>query len=136
MTLKPYMLKADEGLTSSDLKASKVSTGGMLTLIESYTDGGAPLHVHTNEDEAFYVIEGTITVTVGDEHYEAGPRSFVFLPRGIPHAWDVVGERARLLMITVPAMLEEFLDEFHNVPFEERPAVAAKYGVTFLPKSE
>jgi quercetin dioxygenase-like cupin family protein len=132
MALKPYMLKADEGLTSSDLKASKVSTGGMLTLIESYTDGGAPLHVHANEDEAFYVIEGTITVKVGDEQYEAGPRSFVFLPRGIPHAWDVVGERARVLMITVPAMLEEFLTEFHAVPFNEPDAVATKYGIKFL----
>jgi quercetin dioxygenase-like cupin family protein len=132
MPAKPYMLKADEGLSSSDLKASKVSTGGMLTLIESYTDGGAPLHVHSNEDEAFYVVEGTITVTVGDEHYEAGPRSFVFLPRGIPHSWDVVGERARVLMITVPAMLEEFLSEYHAAPANERDTIATKYGIKFL----
>jgi quercetin dioxygenase-like cupin family protein len=132
MPAKPYMLKADEGLSSSELKASKVSTGGMLTLIESYTDGGAPLHVHSNEDEAFYVVEGTITVTVGDEHYEAGPRSFVFLPRGIPHSWDVVGERARVLMITVPAMLEEFLSEYHAAPANERDTIATKYGIKFL----
>ena len=131
-TIKPYMLKAGEGLTSSELKASKISTGGLLTLIESHTDGGAPLHVHSREDEAFYVLEGTITVRCGDEHYEAGAGAFVFLPRGIPHSWDVVGEKAKLLILTFPAMLEEFLDEFHSVPWEERDAVAEKYGIKFL----
>ena len=70
--------------------------------------------MHSREDEYFYVLEGTIIVYCGEEVFTAGPRSFVSLPRGIPHAWDVGGEGvATLLMMTVPAMLEEFLEEFH-----------------------
>lgn len=130
-----YVLQAGEGLIPADsgLKASKVSTGGGLTLIESKTTGGAPLHVHTREDEYFYVLEGVITVRIGDERFEASPRSFVFLPRNVPHEWDVVSGEATLLLMTVPAMLEEFLGEFHSVSTAEaRDAIAAKYGITFL----
>jgi quercetin dioxygenase-like cupin family protein len=127
-----YFLKAGEGVVGygTEVKAAKSSTGGLLTLIESQTTGGAPLHVHSHEDEAFYVVEGTIIVQCGAETFEAGPRSFVFLPRGIPHAWDVVGEVATILMITVPAMLEEFLHEYHSA--ENRDEIAEKYGIQFL----
>jgi quercetin dioxygenase-like cupin family protein len=110
----------------------------MIAVIESRTTGGAPWHVHSHEDECFYVLEGRILVQSGEEVFEAGPRSFVFLPRGVPHYWDVLGEdgqtgEATLLMITVPAMLAEFLVEYHAAQGKERSEVAARYGVTFLP---
>ena len=134
--LEPYLLLPGEGVAGLDasVKASRLSTGGNLSVIESHTKGGAPWHVHTREDEYFYVIEGSIVVHCGQEVWEAGPRSFVFLPRRIPHAWDVGGEGvATLLMMTSPAMLEEFLREFHAAPSKEtRNEVAAKYGLTFL----
>lgn len=130
---KGYFLQAGEGITASSTKASGVSTNGSLTLIESRTTGGAPLHVHTREDEYFYVLEGTLKVRLGDDTFEAGPRSFVFLPRNIPHEWDVVGEEATLLMMTIPAGLDTFLDEFHAAPTAEaRNPITAKYGITFL----
>jgi mannose-6-phosphate isomerase-like protein (cupin superfamily) len=135
ITPKAYVLKPGEGVPGfgSDVKAAKASTGGMITIIESRTDGGAPMHVHTREDECFYVLEGNLIVHCGDETFEAGPRSFVFLPRGIPHDWDVLGGgTATLLMITVPGMLEEFLHEFHSVDWAQRKEVADRYGITFL----
>jgi mannose-6-phosphate isomerase-like protein (cupin superfamily) len=129
-----YLLRAGEGVGGDTaVKASRLTTGGALTLIESRTRGGAPRHVHSRDDECFYVLEGTLTVQCGDEQFEAGPRSFVFLPRGIPHSWDVTGEEATLLMITVPAGLDEFLHEFHAAGnAEERSAVAERYGIRFL----
>jgi quercetin dioxygenase-like cupin family protein len=134
--LDPYMVQAGEGVAGFDaaVKASRISTGGRLSVIESHTKGGAPWHVHSREDEYFYVLEGTIIVYCGEEVFTAGPRSFVSLPRGIPHAWDVGGEGvATLLMMTVPAMLEEFLREFHAVSTrEDRDVVAARYGIQFL----
>jgi quercetin dioxygenase-like cupin family protein len=129
---KGYLLQAGEGVSDSSTKASGASTNGSLTLIESRTTGGAPLHIHTREDEYFYVLEGTLTVRLGDDRFEAGPRSFVFLPRNIPHEWDVVGDEATLLMMTIPAGLDTFLDEFHAASGEDRKQVAAKYGITFL----
>jgi mannose-6-phosphate isomerase-like protein (cupin superfamily) len=118
------------------VKASRASTGGGLTLIESRTRGGAPWHVHSREDEYFYAVEGTIVVHCGSDVFEAGPRSFVFLPRGIPHAWDVAGDGpATVLMMTTPAMLEEFLRDYHAAGVADggRDRVAAEYGITFLP---
>lgn len=133
--LETYVLAAGQGVHGGDssLKAGSASTGGAFTLIESRTDGGAPLHVHTREDEYFYVLDGVISVQIGEKTFEAGARSFVFLPRNIPHAWDVVGDEATLLLMTIPAGLETFLDEFHAASGKEaRDAVAARYGITFL----
>lgn len=130
-----YVLPGGRGLSPDDpsLKASVASTGGGLTLIESRTTGGAPRHVHTREDEYFYVLEGVISVSLGDEQFEAGPRSFVFLPRNVPHAWDVVGDEATLLLITAPAGLDVFLGEFHSAgSAAERAEVAARHGITFV----
>ncbi|MDX6576131.1 MAG: hypothetical protein QOE96_2084 [Blastocatellia bacterium] len=133
--LNPYVLLAGEGLAGFDasVKASRSSTGGNLTMIESHTKGGAPWHVHTREDEYFYVLDGAIVVHSGEEVFRAGPRSFIFLPRGIAHAWDVEGDSATLLMMTVPAMLEEFLRAFHAASTrEERDRIASSYGIEFL----
>jgi quercetin dioxygenase-like cupin family protein len=130
-----YVLGPGEGVPGQDdagVKASRASTGGSLTMIESDTDGGAARHVHAREDECFYVLEGTIWVECGDERWEAGPSSFVFLPRGVPHAWDVVGDRARVLIIAAPAGLEEFLREFHGADEAEQAEVARRHGIEFL----
>ncbi|HEX7721091.1 MAG TPA: cupin domain-containing protein [Pyrinomonadaceae bacterium] len=107
MELEPYLVLLGEGIAGFDasVKASRNSTGGNLSLIESHTRGGAPWHIHTREDEYFYVIEGSIVVHAGEETYQAPPGSFVFLPRGIPHAWDVSGDGvATLLMPTLLCM--------------------------------
>jgi quercetin dioxygenase-like cupin family protein len=132
-----YVLETDVGVSGfgRDVKASRRSTGGVLTLIESRTRGGAPWHVHSLDDECMYVVEGAISVRCGPDQYEAGPRSFVFLPRGIPHTWDVVGESAMVLLITVPAGLEEFLAEHHSAGSasnEVKDQIAAKYGIRWV----
>ena len=61
------------------------NTGGRLTVYEILfpADSGPPLHVHEREDEAFYVLEGGLSVRMGDEEFEASPGSFVFQPRGV-----------------------------------------------------
>jgi quercetin dioxygenase-like cupin family protein len=136
--VRGYVLGPGIGVSGfgADVKASRASTGGTMTLIESHTAGGAPWHVHSWDDECFYVLDGIIAVNCGEETFEAGPRSFVFLPRGIPHAWDVVGGgTATLLIITAPAGLEEFLSEYHaagSATTEVKDQIAAKYGIRWL----
>lgn len=133
--LKPYLLRPGQDFPgcTEGVKASVHSTSGGFTMIESHAAGGAPWHVHTREDEYFYVVDGEITVWCGKEEFRAGPRSFVFLPRGVPHAWDVTSRtKATVLMMTVPAMLDEFLREYHGAAPDQRNAVAQKYGITFF----
>ena len=130
---RAYLLNTGEGLDrDTSLKASRSSTSGALTLIESDTDGGAPPHVHTREDEAMYVLDGEITARVGGQEFRATRGSFVFMPRGEEHAWDVVGGRAVVLILAAPAGLEEFLAEFHAAGDRAgRDEVAARYGLEF-----
>jgi len=135
MTSQPsfYVLQPGETVSGADVKASGESTGGQFTLIESHATGGAPLHMHTREDEYFYVLDGTIHVRCGDETCDVDAGGFVFLPRNVPHEWDVVGEKASLLIMTVPAGLDRFLAEFHASPSaEERAQIATEHGIQFL----
>ena len=116
-------------IPDSDVKAGRASTGGSLTVIESRTAGGAPLHVHRREDEAMYVLEGSIWAKCGDDRFELEPRSFVFLPRDVPHAWDVDGDEAVVLILTAPAGHELSLEEFHGGA--DRADLAERYGIEF-----
>lgn len=68
--------------------------------------------MHHAEEEAFYILEGQLTVTCGDRSWQVGPGAFVLLPRGIAHTFRVQGsEPARLLQITAPAGFERFAEE-------------------------
>jgi quercetin dioxygenase-like cupin family protein len=87
------------------LKATVQSTGGAGGLGEWLIAPGAapPLHVHYQEDEAFYVLEGELTFKCGDETARATAGSFVFLPRGIPHGFVVESDTpVRMLTLLVP----------------------------------
>jgi len=104
-------LGADEGeavwflRNRMTIKATAGSTGGAYGLVESLIAPGfsPPLHVHHREDEAFYVLEGDVTMRCGDRTFRAGPGSFVFLPREVPHTFVVEGEApARMLTLLSP----------------------------------
>src|ERR1700686_4940116 len=60
----------------------------------------APLHLHRNDDEAWYVLEGTLVVRVGDEDIEVRAGSSVLVPRGTPHTyWNPTSDKTRYLLI-------------------------------------
>ena len=63
----------------------------------------APLHLHHHDDEAWYVVEGTLRVKRGDEEVEARAGGAVFVPRGTPHTyWNPSSEPLRYLLIMTP----------------------------------
>jgi mannose-6-phosphate isomerase-like protein (cupin superfamily) len=114
---RPFALAGDEGEriwftnTSMTIKAAAATTGGELTLIESVAPVGfgPPLHVHHDEHEAFYVLEGELEVVCGAERYRAAAGAFAFLPRGVAHTFLVAGDRpARFLSISSPGGFEGF----------------------------
>ena len=84
------------------------------------------------EDEAMYVLDGSIVVHVGDEEFHAGAGDFVFMPRGVQHDWDVEAASARVLIIAAPGGLDRFLEDFHAAgDWAARDAVAERFGLTF-----
>jgi quercetin dioxygenase-like cupin family protein len=97
----------------------------------------APLHVHSREDETFYVIEGTLDARVGDDHHTLEAGQAVFLPRGLKHRLLCVSETAKVLMMIHPAGLENFFkridsDPDHLISRGEMVRIAAEYGVMIL----
>ena len=87
------------------VKASAEQTGGGFSFIEEVSPRGAatPLHVHREDDETFYVVEGEITFYLGDDRpIPASAGSFVHVPGGAAHAFRVDSETARYLLITTP----------------------------------
>lgn len=97
--------------TLGTVKAGAESTGGSLGLVEQLAPrgSGSPLHVHTREDEWFYVIEGELTFWVGGEVIVAPAGSFVFGPRNIPHTFVVSSNQAKFLLGTNPGGFENFM---------------------------
>ena len=93
------------------IKSSTETTGGAVAVIEHLAPRGtgSPLHVHSREDEWFYVIEGELTLWVDGETILAPAGSFVFGPKGIPHTFIVSSEQARFLLVTEPAGFEQFM---------------------------
>lgn len=90
--------------------ADAQETGGRFGLVESLSPKGTepPRHVHSREDEAFYLLEGEITFYVGEETHEATPGTFVSAPRGVPHSYTFETEEIRMLVLLAPGGFEEF----------------------------
>jgi len=111
--VRPLFVAPDGGSRSdwAIIKASAGDTGGALGLVETIIPRGdsTPLHVHRDEDEAFYVLEGIVDFVCGDERFRAERGALAYLPRGIPHTFLGVGEPpARVLVLLLPGGLEEF----------------------------
>jgi len=85
-------------------------TGGAVSMLEHLAPRGlaTPLHVQPAEDEAFYVLEGRITVYLDGALSEAAAGDVVWLPRGVPHAFRVDSEHARIVALSVPGHHERF----------------------------
>ena len=80
-------------------------TGGAFFLFEDVMAGGktTPLHRHPEADEMAYVLEGEIIVRVDGKETRIGAGGMSFVPKGIPHAFLVVSDSARLLSLHSPA---------------------------------
>ena len=91
------------------IKSSAATTDGRVAVIEHHAPQGhgSPLHVHHNEDEWFYVIDGELTFLVGGERIVARSGGFVYGPRGIPHIFQVTSEGpSRFLLVAEPGGFE------------------------------
>jgi quercetin dioxygenase-like cupin family protein len=124
-------------------------TGGRYAMLEAFVSpgGGPPPHVHSREDEGFYILEGEITFTIGDQRLVASAGMFASMPIGTPHSFkNETKKPARMLVSIAPAGLEKMFFEF-AVPLPEGStsalpptkeeidkliAIAPKYGIKIL----
>jgi quercetin dioxygenase-like cupin family protein len=124
-------------------------TGGNFCIVELYAtkEGSPPWHVHHREDEGFYVIDGELTISVGDKTYKAKSGDYLLAPKDVPHMYTVDSPgHARILMICSPAGFEECVramstpttslvppdPETIEIDYEKVINVAAQYGIEFV----
>jgi quercetin dioxygenase-like cupin family protein len=132
LAVKPLAIPSGEGLSLGSptggvltFKVMSEDCGGALTAAEAVSPAGEgpPLHVHPEQDETIYTVEGTFLVKLGDELIEAPPRSLIFIPRGTPHTWQAIGEApGRFVFTMTPGAprFERFFQRYAELPPEER----------------
>lgn len=126
------------------IKAGEPQTDGQFSLVEAlaWLATEPPRHIHHREDEAWFILDGQMTLHVGDEVLVATPGSFAFAPRGIPHAFTVDIEPTRVLVFAAPAGFERFALELGEEAIDDTPPaglqvpgpdvlgpVGARYGI-------
>ena len=93
--------------------ATADQTGSAFSLMEERLPKGAepPPHVHRREDECFFVLDGALTVRIGDQTFDARPGSFVFCPRDVPHLLTVESDEVRMPTLCIPGGVEQLFVE-------------------------
>ena len=114
-----YLLDENEGEAFwllgmlQTIKIGAKDTGGEYGLIEVVVPAGvgSPWHVHPEEDEWFYVLDGEVTVWVADTRLSLKPGAFAFGPKGVPHTFYAEAGEAKLLIGFQPMQFEGFVRE-------------------------
>jgi mannose-6-phosphate isomerase-like protein (cupin superfamily) len=125
--LDPVVVRREEGEARwwfeglAVIRATAADTGGLMTIVEMTEPPGheAPLHVHHREDEAFFILEGSATIHVGDESFEVGPGDYAFGPRDVPHRYSIGPDGCRMLFICTPGGFENLVRGM-SVPAKSR----------------
>lgn len=128
----------------AEIKAKAIDTAGQFTLIEVTCPPRyeGVQHVHHREDEAFWVLEGDVTLDIGGTVIEATVGDYAFGPRDIPHSFVVGDTGCRMLFVLTPGGFEDFVmatsepaqSRVVPAPHDEMPdmaelqEIAAKFG--------
>jgi len=126
---RPYALAAGDGTpmiwfgSTITLKASSPEIGVTEVLMSSGEE--PPLHIHKNEDEWLYVLEGAVTFRVGGQNHLGKTGAFVSFPRGIPHTFSIETAQARFLVMNTPGGFERMFELAPKTPEEAVRALTA-----------
>jgi quercetin dioxygenase-like cupin family protein len=108
--VKPYLAAADEGKAIWHMgallqfRATSEETGNAFWLAEQTSHQGyaSPVHVHSREDETFYVLDGELSIEIDGVLYRPSVGATVFAPRGLAHSYKVESPVARWLVLGTP----------------------------------
>lgn len=106
---------------------SPASVIGKSFVIHEWSGSGPDyLHVHYEDDEAWHVLEGTLTFKFVDKEINASPGTTVYVPAGVVHTyWESAGP-SRYLMILTPR-LDQLIAALHDTPYEEHNSLMKKF---------
>jgi len=142
--MNPVILRPDEGehiavgTSTAIMKATAETTCGALSVSEATFPAGMngpPPHTHRHTTDTFYVLEGTLHMTLGDHEIDASAGSYILVPPGVVHTFANISEEpVRFLNISAPGGLENYLRELavamHSgttAVTSDLAAIAAKY---------
>src|SRR5688572_2074253 len=82
-------------------------TEGRHSLIKILVQRGAepPAHTHSREDESYFILKGSVRYTIGADQLTVNEGEYVYLPKDVPHSFQILSEQAELLMWLSPAGL-------------------------------
>jgi mannose-6-phosphate isomerase-like protein (cupin superfamily) len=118
-------------LGSSSQQILLAATGESFEIHEWRGSGPDYLHVHHSDDEAWHVLEGTLTFRFVDRQVEASAGTTVFVPAGVPHTYFVAGKPTRYLIILTPR-LRALIEALHSTPREQHGAVMKQFDSAIL----
>jgi quercetin dioxygenase-like cupin family protein len=97
--------------TLAEIKVTAAETGGQLSVVEVTCppDYNGVRHIHHNEDEAFWLLDGHMTLEVDGEEIEMNAGDFAFGPRNVPHSFRTAGDGCRVLFILTPGGFENLI---------------------------
>ncbi len=125
------------GISTITFKVITPNPGDLLILENTFRAKGGPAHhLHYDQEEWFYILEGEFLFEVGEQRFRLYPGDSLLAPRRVPHAWAFVGEaRGRILIAFLPAgKMEAFFREVTkaNAMPPQDPALWRAHGMELL----
>ena len=106
--------------------SQSISAGGESLVVHEWRGSGPPyMHVHYEDDEAWYVIDGVLTFKFIDQTVDITKGTTVFVPAGVPHTYSA-NNSARYLVILTPR-LNDLIAELQNSPLDQHAVIMKKY---------
>lgn len=102
------------------------ATGQSFDIYEWSGNGPDYLHVHHSDDEAWHILEGTLTFQFSDRTIDASAGTTVFVPAGVAHTYYETAGPTRYLIIMTPR-LRELITALHGTPREEHNTILHKF---------
>jgi mannose-6-phosphate isomerase-like protein (cupin superfamily) len=125
------------GISTIAFKVTMPNPGDIFILENTFlTKGGPARHLHYDQEEWFYILEGEFLFEVGEQRLHLYPGDSLLAPRRVPHVWAFVGEaRGRILIAFLPAgKMEAFFREVTkaNAMPPQDPALWRAYGMELI----
>ncbi len=126
---EPIIVQSKQSQNDNPSPISAV--GDSFHIYEWSGSGPDYLHVHYSDDEAWHVLEGTLTFKFSDKIVDASAGTTVFVPAGVPHSYYEAHGSTRYLIILTPK-LNELISALHAAPIKEHGAIMRKFDSEIL----